>query len=151
MTEMHEVVTLLLARMESNPDEFAADLSSSVGESRADRWWQAIRLILECGNEEEKAAINGGIRKLKLQRAHELVMDELFNGPERRAQEQQNILNNTYNQGAALNAAPHPFGPSYDAVTDTYKYKSQGLTMRVPKTADMENNGIMNALRKAFK
>lgn len=109
MTEMHEVVTLLLARMESNPDEFASDLSSSVGESRTDRWWQAIRLILECGNEEEKAAINRGIRKLKLQHAHEMVMDELFNGPERRAQEQQNILNTAHNNmGASLNAAPHP-------------------------------------------
>lgn len=109
MTEMHEVVTLLLARMESNPDEFAADFSSSVGESRADRWWQAIRLILECGTEEEKSAINQGIRKIKLQRAHEMVMDELFNGPERRAQEQQNILNTAHNNmGASLRAAPHP-------------------------------------------
>lgn len=156
--DLHEVVKLLLARMESHPDEFASDLSVSVGESRADRWWQAIRLVNDCGTKKEKDAINQGIRKIKLQRAHEMVMDELLNGDERRRkfeEEQEyeaNLLKNARNNmGAALNAAPHPFGPSYDAVTDTYKYKSQGLTMRVPKTADMENNGIMNALRKAFK
>jgi hypothetical protein len=87
--DLHEVVKLLLARMESHPDEFASDLSVSVGESRADRWWQAIRLVNDCGTKKEKDAINQGIRKIKLQRAHEMMMDELLNGDERRRKEEE--------------------------------------------------------------
>lgn len=113
--DLHAVVKLLLARMDSNPDEFAADLS--VDGSRADRWWQVIRLILDSGTKEEKEAVNQGIRKIKLQRAHEMMMDELLNGDERRRREQEeqeyeaNLLNTARNQrnmGASLRSALHP-------------------------------------------
>lgn len=102
----HEVVTLLLARMESHPDEFRGD--GNLPKDRADCWWQAIRLILECGTKEEKDAINQGIRKIKLRHAHEMVMDELCNGDERR-KERENILNSAHNNmGASLRAAISP-------------------------------------------
>lgn len=139
MSEMHDVVELLLARMESNPDEFAADIS--VDGSRADRWWQVIRLILDSGTKEEKDAVNQGIRKIKLQRAHEMMMDELLNGDERRRkfQEEQeyeaNLLNRiNNNMGASLRSALHPG-------------VQQKVPSRHPKSSDMEQNGIMNALR----
>ena len=105
--ELHDVVKLLLARMESNPDEFVADLAAE--DSREHRWWQVIREVRESGTKEEKDAIQAGLRKIKLQRAHEIMMDELCNGDERRRKEQQNILNSAHNNmGASLNAAPHP-------------------------------------------
>lgn len=105
--ELHDVVKLLLARMESHPEEFVADLSEA--DSREYRWWQVIREVRESGTREEKDAIQAGLRKIKLQRAHEIMMDELCNGDERRRKEQENIMNTAYNNmGASLNAAPHP-------------------------------------------
>lgn len=85
--ELHDVVKLLLARMESNPDEFVADLAAE--DSREHRWWQVIREVRESGTKEEKDAIQAGLRKIKLQRAHEIMMDELCNGDERRRREQE--------------------------------------------------------------
>ena len=100
MTEMHEVVTLLLARMESNPEEFERGMS---------RWaWMLEGVMTNC-SEEERAALHAGLRPIRLKQLHEDVMDELFNGPERRAQEE-DMLNKTYNtgMGASLRAALHP-------------------------------------------
>ena len=91
MTEMHEVVTLLLARMESNPEEFERGMS---------RWaWMLEGVMTNC-SEEERAALHAGLRPIRLKQLYEDVMDELFNGPERRAEEQ--------SMGASLNARPHP-------------------------------------------
>lgn len=111
--ELHDVVKLLLARMETHPEEFVADLSEA--DSREYRWWQVIREVRESGTIEEKDAIQAGLRKIKLQRAHEIMMDELCNGDERRRKEREeqeyeaNLLNSARNNmGAALNAAPHP-------------------------------------------
>lgn len=132
--EYHPVVKLLLTRMESHPEEFAADLSSSVGGSRTDRWWQAIRLILESGTEEEKSAINQGTRKLKLQRAHEMVMDELCNGEERRRKEQEE---HEYERQMMQQAAG--------------SYGKPLAARRHHTHADMEQNGIMNTLRNLVK
>lgn len=101
MTEMHEVVTLLLARMESNPEEFERGMS---------RWAWMLESVMTSCSEKERAALHAGLRPIRLNQLHEDVMDELFNGPERRAQEE-DMLNKTYNNnnmGASLSAAPHP-------------------------------------------
>ena len=92
MTEMHEVVTLLLARMESNPEEFHKDHSEPLGSLDGRRWQRVIETIVMYGAEEEKQAIKHAMRKIQLAKAHEDMMDELFNGPERRAQAQPNIM-----------------------------------------------------------
>ena len=107
MTEMHEVVTLLLARMESNPEEFERGMS---------RWaWMLEGVMTNC-SEEERAALHAGLRPIRLKQLHEDVMDELFNGPERRAQEE-DMLNKTYNtgMGASLRSALHPGVQQIDA------------------------------------
>lgn len=137
MSEMHDVVKLLLARMESNPDEFAADIS--VDGSRADRWWQVIRFILDSGTKEEKDAVNQGIRKIKLQRAHEMMMDELLNGDERRRkfQEEQEYEANLLNRMRNNNMAQQT----------TSSFGKPLVSARHPTSSDMEQNGIMNALR----
>ena len=89
--DMHEVVTLLLARMESHPEEFARGMS---------RWGRMLEGVLTHCSEEERAILNAGLRSIRLGQLHEDVMDELLNGPERRAEEQ--------SMGASLNARPHP-------------------------------------------
>ena len=76
---VHEVVKLLLARMESHPEEFAAGSA---------RWGWMIENVMEHCSNEEAEAIKEGLRPIRMQEIHEYVMDELLNGEERRAQEQ---------------------------------------------------------------
>lgn len=89
--KLHDVVKLLLARMESHPEEF---------ERGSSRWGWMLEGVLTNCSEEERAAIHAGLRPIRLQQLHEDVMDELLSGPERRAEEQ--------SMGASLNARPHP-------------------------------------------
>lgn len=71
MSEPHEVVKLLVARMESNPEEF----------NDADgRWAQWLDELMPFVTEEERVML----RKPMMQSIHEEVMDELCNGEERR-------------------------------------------------------------------
>lgn len=67
----HEVVELLVARMESNPEEFGND---------GGRWAQWLDELMPFVTEEERMML----RKPMMQTIHEEVMDELCNGEERR-------------------------------------------------------------------
>ena len=163
MAELHDVVKLLIARMESHPEEFNGDMAER--DSRSYRWWQAIRLVQENGTAEEKAAIDKGIRKIKLQHAHEMVMDELLNGDERRRREQEeqeyeaNLLNTARNQrnmGSSLRAAITPALQKLDAEMqreqlEMYRntYNQMGLTMRVPSPHPY-NTGFVSTIKKAL-
>ena len=92
--EPHEVVKLLLARMESHPEEFT---------NVTDRGWgRQIDLINVYGNEADVAAINAGMRNVRLAEAHSEVMDELLNGDERRVREKEEAA---YEQGLMQKAA----------------------------------------------
>lgn len=85
--EIHDVVKLLLARMESHPEEFGGDLVTN-GSTEA-RWWHVIREVRDHGNKTEREVLDAAMRKIKLQRAHELMMDELCNGEERRRKQRE--------------------------------------------------------------
>ena len=69
--EPHDVVKLLVARMESNPEEFNADDG---------RWAQWLDELMPFVTEEERVML----RKPMMQTIHEDVLDELLNGPEKR-------------------------------------------------------------------
>ena len=85
--ELHDVVKLLLARMETHPEEFGGELVAE--DSREDRWWQVIREVREYGTKAEREAIESAMREIKMQRAHEIMMDELCNGEERRRKQRE--------------------------------------------------------------
>jgi hypothetical protein len=80
--EPHDVVKLLVARMESHPEEFSSD-----NERFSDRWERYISDIEAFGNEADKAALNAKLRDIWMVKIHEKVLDELMNGPERRRKE----------------------------------------------------------------
>ena len=125
--KLHDVVKLLLARMDSHPEEFERGMS---------RWaWMVEGVMTNC-SEEERAALHAGLRPIRLKQLHEDVMDELLNGEERRRKEQDDldyelgILNKARNQrnmGASLRSALHP------------------------TSTDMENTGLVATLRKGLK
>jgi hypothetical protein len=89
--EPHDVVKLLVARMESHPEEFSSDK-----ERYSDRWERYISEIEVFGNEADKAALNAKLRDIWMVKIHEKVMDELCNGEERRrkAREEQEYERN---------------------------------------------------------
>lgn len=83
--EFHPAVKLLLARMESHPEEFDETRNSAEEIiSTADRWWRPLDRIMDWGSDAEKAAIKESLRRIKLNAAHHVAMDELCNGDERR-------------------------------------------------------------------
>jgi hypothetical protein len=84
MDEPHAVVKLLVARMESHPEEF-----KRYGATYGDRWHSIVSDITEWGNEADKAAMGAALRDIRLGEAHEDMMDELCNGPERRRQQEE--------------------------------------------------------------
>jgi hypothetical protein len=76
MSEPHDVVKLLAARMESHPEEFEDGLSH--------RWGVWMSRLAPFVTEAERVLLRGPV----MQDIHEEVLDELMNGPERRAEEQ---------------------------------------------------------------
>lgn len=82
---IHPVVELLAARMESHPEEFKFHNGSSL--AITGRWETWINQLGWYFNEAEKELIYGKAKELIFQRVHEEVLDELLNGEERRAEE----------------------------------------------------------------
>jgi hypothetical protein len=96
---LHPVVDLMLARMKSNPEEFA--------DRYGGRWSDTLMQITDCGSDAEIEAIREGTRSIILDRAHAQAMDELLNGDERRAKAERNLMaaNRTAQAVAQLNAS----------------------------------------------
>ena len=76
--ELHAVVRLLIARVESNPEEF---------KKNGNRWYSIIADVLGSCSKEEHEAIKAALRPIRLKELHEQMMDELFNGEDRRREE----------------------------------------------------------------
>lgn len=134
--ELHPVVTLLLKRMESHPEEFGHGVS---------RWGWMIENVLENCSKEEAEAIKEGLRPIRLQEIHETVMDELLNGDERRRkeQEEQDYERRMMAQQAMRISANGSVGIGSATPSTTLGV----TTARYPTHADMEKNSLMNALR----
>jgi hypothetical protein len=77
MTEIHPAVELLLARMKSHPEEFPRG---------GGRWAGFLDNMQELLSEEETSLLKSHMRTIRLDEVHEDIMDELLNGPERRAE-----------------------------------------------------------------
>ena len=154
--DIHDVVKLMLARMESHPEEFRADQSDYALHDA--RWWKSLTMIRDYGSKEEKALINAKLREIQLQQAHEWAMDELLNGEDRRRKEEEEreyertLLKNLQNQaytsalqnqmpvsgsfGKPLMATPHPVGP--------------GTWHEVKMTTETTNTGFVATMKKAL-
>jgi hypothetical protein len=82
--EPHEVVKLLIKRMDSHPEEFR------IGKGIFDqRWSHHVDIVRDNGSEADKAALNAKMRDVLMDELHEQVMDELCNGEERRRKERE--------------------------------------------------------------
>ena len=85
MTEednIHPVVRLLAARMESHPEEFYFRPDAATPDDA--RWEGIIDWVRRRASSEELSVLN----KPYLDAAHEVALEELMNGPERRAEKE---------------------------------------------------------------
>jgi hypothetical protein len=89
--EIHPVVELLIARMESHPEEFMDDyLMSEVRPAAgSSRWFRVIHAIREHGSKRDVETLNAALSKIHMQQIHEWTMDELLNGEDRRREEEE--------------------------------------------------------------
>lgn len=141
--EPHEVVKLLLARMESHPEEFRLR-----DPSYHDRWYNHMSAINTYGSEADKAALAEKTREIRLAEIYEQVMDEMLNGDDLRAQKKEEA---EYERKLAAQQRQQLIQQNtqkaiYDIDTDMYRVTATAA--RYPTSTDMENNGIVAALRK---
>jgi hypothetical protein len=89
--EVHPVVELLIARMDSHPEEFMDDyLMSEVRPAAgSSRWFRVIHAIREHGSKRDVETLNAALSKIHMQQIHEWTMDELLNGDDRRRAEEE--------------------------------------------------------------
>ena len=169
--EPHAVVRLLLARMESHPEEFRV-----AEEPFHDRWYDHVNGVNAYGNEADKAALNAKLRDIRLGEVHEKVMDELLNGPERRrkhAEDTEYERNMTLalqkQQASQLQAQQNAMGQYQNAMGNALGIgtiaPSQPLTigaggkeaMRIQTNGDIQignetlNEGLLKNIKKALK
>lgn len=116
--EPHEVVKLLLARMESHPEEFRLK-----DPSYHDRWYNHMSAINTYGNEADKAALAAKVRDIRMGVIHEEVMEELLNGEDRRRKEREE---QEYERKLSAMVAKQQIMQKtqqaiYDIDTDTYR------------------------------
>ena len=165
MTDVHPVVTLLLKRIESHPEEFGRG---------AHRWDWIIERVQNYGSKEEDEAIDAALRPIRLQEAHEEMMDELLNGDDRRAKEEadreyekqliQQMQQQQYQQKmaqqqgltAAQNAYTGSFGkPSSHPLVINSPNGTEA--MRITTNGDLQigsetlNEGIIKKIKGALK
>lgn len=104
---LHPLTELLLARMESHPEEFRTGMGEEYYDGSNNRWRTAISAVIDCGSDEDKKALNAAHNAIVMQEAHEWALDELMNGDERRRvnEEMRQAWKTTHPQGFTTLAA----------------------------------------------
>jgi len=156
--EPHDAVKLLLARMDSHPEEFRLK-----DPSYHDRWYNHMSAINTYGNEADIAALNAKVRDIRMAEIHEQIMDELLNGDERRAQEEKEneyerhlaqSVQHMKQQQQQMAAQQSALGQYQNAMGHLGSYQNQasatGLVGQSPTRILMDeyvNNGTINAAK----
>ena len=87
--KVHPLVELVLARIESHPEEFKAFSGPENILRPAIRWDDAIYTINNHGSKADKDALNAKLDAMRMEEAHARMLDELLNGEERRRKERE--------------------------------------------------------------
>ena len=142
--EPHDVVKLLLARMESHPEEFD-------GGHPRDRWYATLIDIKEYAPAEDAALVEAKVAAIRLDRAHRAVMDELLNGEDRRRKEAED---REYERHLASAAQQSQYGQANQLLNQAYDFdldKMVGVGTRSPTTKLDVAPSILNSMRRMLK
>lgn len=134
--EPHEVVKLLLARMESHPEEFEGGMSN-----RHTRWRKALEDVFSNLTDEEAKPLKSALSKVRLDEIHKNVMDELLNGEDRRRDEEkeneyerhlkQSLQHMKQQQMAAQNNQLQSYGQALGLAPGQYSQANQNEMLRI--------------------
>ena len=85
--DVHPAVVLIVERTKSHPEEFAAGLEppGQLGAVQA-RWGRLLERMEPWLTPADRAYLDQHFRAMAMERIHADVMEELLNGPERRAE-----------------------------------------------------------------
>lgn len=164
---VHDVVKLLLARMESHPEEFRDPylLQDFVSVTWNGRWEVALRAIKDNGSEQDLEALNKALGAIRMNQIHEWTMDELCNGDERRRKHQEEAEANRQryagSQVSALGQAMQNTKADiaqnvmnnmfkYQPATDTYEYTTVSGVHSFTRETLEDNPGIFASIKKAL-
>ena len=169
---IHPVIELLVKRMESHPTEFDFTTHPGGHIQFAGRWDNFIGRLGHYMTEAERNLIYAAKRKAVFEKVHEEIVDELFNGDDRRAKQeqeradragqtfmQQQMYAQSQLQGqlgqlgqlqphtlnSYLNAANVAPQTTYNSATNAYSYAGQTFTSEA--AAD---SGLLDRIRKGL-
>lgn len=152
-TDLHPVVQMLIARMDSHPEEFEG--------TYAGRWSLFIEELRAVATGDNLAVFEEHYAKVCLDKLHDRVLDELLNGDTRRAQMEAERAN-AYKKYAStqVGASPYPSAgqnipvglggtgasglTGYGLLDDPYGYNT--LTGTVTKTNTITSEAIKRAM-----
>jgi hypothetical protein len=139
-TELHPAVELLLARMESHPEEFATKEKVYATNSRLSKMISLYGDILNRASEKEVALLRAAMDKIQLDLLHNDLMDELLNGEDRRkaeekAEHERNMLiqkasmQQYASNAQAVGLAPGQYGQANQSIydVDLDRYRNEAL------------------------
>lgn len=137
---IHPVVRLLAARMESHPEEFGFK-----GNGRWSLWLESLHHI---ATPEEKLLL----RTARMNEIHEEVLDELMNGPDRRAEEARKHQEDLKHYRQQKSAVAQQLGQYQNALSSSaYAAQMQnalpGTIIPIPP---MENQGLVATVKRTF-
>lgn len=145
---VHPVVRLLVARMESHPEEFYFDEHWSeirrANSLQVDRWYTIMENVRGWASPEEIKLLN----KPFLDAAHRAALDELMNGPERRAEEER-IRQEEHKRWVKHTAAAQQMAGVVSNAGSPSPYNNQ-LQNAYQHQLQKENQGLVATAKRAL-
>lgn len=142
--EMHPAVKLLLARMESNPEEFS---NVHTGQHR---WRHVMDKVFAYSSKEEKQMLDDRLRDIVLGDAHKEIMQELLNGDDKYEDDFEMKLVQQRQQ-----MLRHQSQMQHEAIiykgTDRYELAEAMRTYNKNFNSPQEASTINKMLKKVFK
>jgi hypothetical protein len=136
---LHPLVDLMLARMQSHPEEFFG--------SKSGRWRNAMDAIRSHGTAEEQAKVDHAMSRVALDHYHAQAMQELLDPQEDRNKAARALGLSHFDEAALARARQQMIAQKYSAQTATYpqgtygSVGTSGPTLATLATAGTIGNG----------
>lgn len=125
---MHPVIELLMARMDSNPEEFITSVDDADWDCR---WGRHVRVIEACSSKEEYALFAAKLSKIKLDALHKEVMSELCASPHPLKPLQMDMFpSKARDMAHPIPPKPYPYIITTSGGTQVYKHEAYGVQVK---------------------
>ena len=150
---VHPAVVLIVERMKSHPEEFAAGLEAPrhLGSEGA-RWGRLLERMEPWLSDADKAYLDQHFRALAMERIHHDMLDELMNGPERRAELERQRIAAQQAQMASQAQSQQAYKAQSQSGLTAYQAQAQlgsGITGKKATSItvdELKDDSVLNAL-----